>query len=290
VPIALPLLGGFALGLVMRRRWQRHFPTAFRVNTGAGLAVLAFLAGWSFQGGRGGVAVLGLLLAAQVGAVTLGAWLFRDHVDGPLLSFSLYGNAGFWSVPVTAAVFGARSAVVIATYDMLTAPRVAAAVRFMRARAPVRQRARTGLVDYAPTAAAVAGLGLGRVHGAPGAIPLAVVALSTTLSAIAALLLGLAWPRGGWLGGPERRLVVRVLGVHLTLVPAVLVAASLAGVAVPDGAWILALGPLPIASLSFARLYGYSARVAACGLAVSMGTATGLLPLAAWLGHRLPAA
>jgi hypothetical protein len=68
----------------------------------------------------------------------------------------------------------------------------------------------------------------------------------------------------------------------------VLLAAALAGVPVPDAAWVLALGPLPVASLSFARVYGYSSRVAACGLAVSLPLAAALLPLAAWLGHHGP--
>ncbi len=40
-----PILGGFALGLAVPRAWQHHFAFAFRLNTGAGLAVLAFLAG-----------------------------------------------------------------------------------------------------------------------------------------------------------------------------------------------------------------------------------------------------
>jgi hypothetical protein len=277
------------VGLAVRGLWQRHFALVFRLNTAAGLALLAFLAGWSFQAGAGGVVALGVILAAQVTAVAAGAWAFRRHADAPLLSFALYGNPSFWAVPVTAVLFSPRAAVVIATYDMLTQPRVAAALRFMRRRAPVPQAARTGLVDYAPTACAVTGLAFGQLQPAPGVVPQVVVVLGTVLAALGAMLLGLGWPRGGWLGAAERRLVVRLLALHLTLFPALLLLAALAGVDVPDGAWVLALGPVPLSMLAFARLYGYSSRLAACALSVSMAIAVALLPLAVWLAHRLPA-
>jgi hypothetical protein len=106
--------------------------------------------------------------------------------------------------------------------------------------------------------AAAAALALGAVVAPPAALPIAVVALSTALAAVGAIVLGVARPRGGWVSGVERGPVVRVLAAHLTIVPAVLVAAAPAGLHVPDGAWVLALGPLPVASVSFAHLYGYS--------------------------------
>jgi predicted permease len=280
------MLAGFALGLAVRGRLQRHFATVFRITTAAGVAVVAFLAGWSFEGHAEGIVALGVLLGAQVAVVSLGAWLFRASRDGPLLSFALYGNPGFWSVPITGAIFGARAAVVLAAYDMLTQPRVMAALRFMRARAPTPQRARTGLVDYSPTVAAMAGLALGRTAVAPQAVADAVVALASAMSVVGALLVGVAWPTGRWLAVPERRVAVRLLALHLTFVPAVLLMASLAGVHIPAGAWVLALGPLPVSSLSLARLFGYSARLAACALAISMASAVALLPAATWLGHR----
>ena len=59
-----------------------------------------------------------------------------------------------------------------------------------------------------------------------------------------------------------------------------LAAATLLGVDLPGAVWLLALGPLPISLVSFARLYGYSARVAATGFALSIGAALVLLPLA----------
>jgi hypothetical protein len=289
VAFTLPILGGFALGLAARRAWQRHFALVFRLNTAAGLAVLALLAGWSFDGGAGGLAVLGVILAAQLAAVVFGAWVFRRHADAPLLSFALYGNPSFWAVPVSAALFGPRAAVVIATYDMLTQPRVAGVVRFMRRRAPIPQAARTGLVDYAPTACAVAGLALGHVAPAPDVIAQIVVVLGTALAVVGAMLLGLGWPQGGWLGRPERTIVGRLLAVHLTVVPALLGLAAVAGVDVPAAAWILALGPVPLSMLSFARLYGYSSRLAACALATSMAVALALLPVAVWVAHRIGA-
>jgi predicted permease len=251
--------------------------------------VLALLAGWSFDGSPGGIVALAVLLAAQLTAVGAGALLFRRHDEGPLMSFSLYGNPGFWSVPVTAAVFGSRAAVVIATYDLLTQPRVVLGMRLMRARAPTPQRARTAAVDYSPTVAAVSGLLLGRVVAAPPAVPEAVVILGTVMSGVGAVMLGLAWPCERWIRRGECRLVGRVLAVHLTVVPGALLGASLIGVGIPDGAWILALGPLPISSLALARVFGFSPRLAACGISISMGVAAALIPLAAFLAQRLPA-
>ena len=43
---------------------------------------------------------------------------------------------------------------------------------------------------------------------------------------------------------------------------------------------VLALGPIPTSVVSFARVYGYSPRTAATGLAISIGAAIALLPLA----------
>jgi hypothetical protein len=72
--------------------------------------------------------------------------------------------------------------------------------------------------------------------------------------------------------------------VHLTIVPAVLGAATLAGIDFPPAVWILALGPIPTSVVSFARVYGYSPRTAATGLAISISVAIALLPLALVLG------
>ena len=286
MPAVLPILGGFALGLAARRHLQRHFALAFRANAALGVGLVAFLAGWSFQWDGGALPGLGVLLLAQVTAVLLGAWLFRRRQDGPLLAFSLYGNPGFWSVPVAAATLGARAAVVVAAYDMLTQPRLAITQRLMRARAPIAQRGRTALADYAPMTLATAGLLLGRVVPAPAVVPQVVVLLATALAVLGAVLLGVAWPERAWQARPKFGLLGRTLALHLAFVPAVLVGATLAGVHVPAGAWILALGPLPVSTLSFARLYGYSARLAACGVAVSLGIAVALLPLAVWLARH----
>ncbi len=286
--IVAPILGGFVLGLAFRARLQRHVAVLSRTTTALGVAVLALLAGWGFTGGGWGPGAVALVLGAQLAAVGAAARLFRAHRDGPLLAFLLYGNPGFWSVPVTAALFGPRAAVGVAAYDLLTSPRLAVGLRLLRTRARVPQSTRTALVDYAPMSAAVAGLALGAVVAPPAALPVAVVALSTVLAVVGAVVLGVAWPAGGWRPHAERGLVARVLAVHLTVVPAVLLAGALAGVAVPDGAWVLALGPLPVASVSFARVYGYSPRLASGALTASMALAAALLPVAWWLAQRGP--
>jgi hypothetical protein len=289
VSVVLPLLGGFSLGLAVRRRFQAHFATAFRANTALGVALVAFLAGWSWHGGAGSIAGLAVLLAAQIAVVLLGARLFAHHDDGPLLTFAFYGNIGFWAVPVAAATLGTRAAVVMAAYDMLTQPRLAIAVRLMRSRAPISQPSGTALVDYAPMCAAVAGLLFGRLVPVPPAVPEAVVVLATVLAAVGATLLGIAWPRPPLRARLRAGLIARAMALHLAFVPAILLAATLAGVHVPAGAWLLAFGPLPLSLLSFARLYGYSTRLAACAFGASMVVAVALLPLAIWLGHHPPA-
>ncbi len=289
MPVALPILGAFALGLAARGRWDRHFPVLFRASTAGGVAAVAFLAGWGFTGTGAGLAPLAAILAAQMTAVAVGALAFRDRADGPLMAFQLYGNPGFWSVPVTALVLDARAALLVEANELLFQPRLAAGLRLLRGRAPRRQSPRTALADYSPMAAAAAGLALSLVAPAPGGVAGAVVALTTVMAAVGAVMLGLAWPRGGWLRAGEARLVARVLALHLTVVPALLLAVSAAGVAVPAGAWILALSPFPVASLSYARLYGYSTRLAACGLAISVPLAAALVPVAAWLAANAPA-
>lgn len=284
MPVALSLAGGFAVGLAFRAWLQRFFAVAFRTQFALGLGTLAVLAGWSFHGSVSAIAALGVLLVAQVSAVLLAAFLFRERRDGPLLAFGLYGNPTMWSLPIAAAAFGAREAVVLAAYDMLTMPRVALGVRLLRARAPVPQAARTALTDYAPMAGAVAGIVLGRFVAAPAGVADAVGVMGTVLGASGAVLLGVAWPRGRWFEGAGARLALRVLALHLTFVPAVIGAAALLGLAIPPALWVLVLGPFPMATLSFARLYGYSAAQAATGLAISMGVAVALLPLAIALG------
>src|SRR4051794_41914272 len=92
--------------------------------------------------------------------------MFRHRREGPMLAFGMFGNPTMWSLPIAAAGFGARAAVVLAAYDMLTQPRIAVGVRLLRRRAPIPQRAKTALTDYAPMAGAVGGVVLGGVVGA----------------------------------------------------------------------------------------------------------------------------
>jgi len=287
VSVALPLVGGFALGIAVRALLRAHFATAFRANLALGVGLLGLLAGWSFTGSAQSIAALGALLAAQLAAVLLAARLFGDGRNGPVLAYMLYGNPGFWAVPVAAATLGARPAVVLAAYDMLTQPRLAVGLRLLRARAPELPNPRTALTDYAPALAATAGLALGRVVPAPELVPHLVTALAVVLAAVGALLMGVAWPRRPWFGAVEAGVVVRALGLHLTVVPGALLAVSAAGLDVPPAAWLLALGPVPLSTLPFARLYGYSPRVAACGIALSVAAAVALLPLALGLAHHV---
>jgi hypothetical protein len=196
------------------------------------------------------------------------------------MAFGMFGNPTFWALPVVAATLGAKAAVVLVAYDMLTMPRIALGVRLMRGGAPIPQTSRTALTDYAPMVGAVAGLLLGRVVPAPEVVPDLVAGLGLFLSITGAVLVGVAWPHGRWTGRAELRGAARTLALHLSFVPAVLGVAALAGLAIPPGLWVLVLGPLPISTLSFARIYGYSGRHAATGLAVSVVVAVALLPLA----------
>ena len=281
--VALPLFGAFVVGLGSRRWLQRHFAVLFRAQFAVGMGVLAVLAGWSFDLSTRNVTALGVLLAAQVSAVVLAERLFRDRTDGPLLAFGMFGNPTFWSLPVAAVTLGAEAAVFVAAYDMLTQPRIALGVKLLRTRAPIKQSARTALADYAPTAGAVAGVLLGRAIEAPPAIATVVTGLGIAMSILGAILLGVAWPRE-WYGRCATQISLRGLALHLTFVPATLATATLLGLNLPPAAWILALGPLPLSIVSFARLYGYSTRLAATGLALSIAAALALLPLAVAVG------
>jgi predicted permease len=283
VAVALPLFGAFVLGLGIRRRIRRHFSLLFRLQFGIGLGTLAVLAGWSFDLTTRNVVAVGVLLAAQLAAVALAARLFGAGGDGPLLAFGMYGNPTFWSLPIAAATLGAHTAVFLAAYDMLTQPRIALGVKLLRDRAPVEQSARSALADYAPTAGAVAGVLLGRVVGAPADIPTVVTALGFAMAVMGAVLLGAAWPRQ-WAHRPSGAFAARGLALHFTVVPSLLGLATLLGADLPGSVWIFALGPLPISLVSFARLYGYTARTASTCLALSLALAAALLPVAVALG------
>jgi predicted permease len=185
---------------------------------------------------------------------------------------------------VAAVTLGPEAGVFIVAYDMLTQPRIALGVKLLRTRAPVEQSRRSALADYAPAAAAVAGLLFGLLVPAPPLIASIVTVLGIAMSLVAALLLGVAWPRE-WIGRCSTKLSLRSLALHLTFVPAVLGAATLLGLDLPGAAWILAFGPLPVSIVAFARLYGYSTRTAATGLALSVVLALALLPFALLLSH-----
>jgi hypothetical protein len=281
--VALPLFGAFVLGLGTRRWLRRHFNVIFRTQVALGMGVLAVLAGWSFELNLRNVGAAGVLLFAQVGAVTLAATLFRARKDGPLLAFCMYGNPTFWSLPVAAATLGPHAGVFIVAYDMLTQPRIAIGVKLLRSRAPTTPSARSALADYAPTVGAVSGLLLGRVLDAPEATATVVTVLGVAMSLLGTLLLGVAWPRD-WIGRSSARLSLRGLALHLSFVPSVLAIVTLLGMSLPGAAWILAFGPLPVSVVAFARLYGYSTRTAATAFALSVAVALALLPVAVALG------
>lgn len=276
---ALSLFGAFLVGLGTRRRLQPYVSLLVRAQLAGGIGVLAVLSGWSFQVSGGSVGAILVLLAAQLFSVATASWLFRNSPDGPLVAFGMYGNPTFWSLPIATATLGAHAAVFLVAFDMLTQPRIAIAIRLLRMKAPIAQRSQTALADYAPTIGAVSGLLLGRVVPAPDAIATVVAGLGIVMAFVGAMLLGVAWPRQ-WVGRAQTTLALRGLALHFTLVPGFLALATLAGASLPGVVWILALGPLPLSVVSFAQVYGYSARTAASGLAISIAAALVLAPLA----------
>lgn len=280
---ALPLFGAFVLGLGSRRWLLAHISLLFRLQLGAGIGLLSVLAGWSFDISVRNLAALAVLLAAQLTAFAVATRLFRRRTDGPLLAFWTVGNPTFWTAPVATATLGAEAAVFIIAYDMLTQARIALMVRFLRAGAPKPQSARTAIADYAPTIGALTGLVIGLLVPAPDVVDHLVAGLGIAMALVGFLLLGVSWPTR-WIGRPQVAMTARTLVVHLTVVPALLGLATLAGVELPPAVWILALGPIPTSVVSFARVYGYSPRTAATGLAISIGAAIALLPLALMLG------
>jgi hypothetical protein len=284
VTVALPLFGAFVLGLGSRRWLQQHIALLVRIQLAGGIGALAVLAGWSFDLSVRNLTAVGVLLAAQLTALTVAARIFRRRTDHALIAFWMFGNPSYWTAPVAVATLGAKAAVFIVAYDMLTQPRIAAGIRLLRRHARLPQARSTALADYAPTIGAFAGLALGRLVPAPDAIATVVAGLAIVMSAVGALLLGVAWPKR-WIGRPQVAFSVRGLALHLTLVPAVLAVATLAGVDLPGATWLLALGPIPLSVVSFAQLYGYSPRTAATGLVLSLAAATALLPIALTLAR-----
>jgi len=266
------------MGLSARRWLQRHITLLFRLQLAGGIGVLSVLAGWSFDLNVRNVGAIGVLLAAQLLSVSVAARLFRRRTDGPLISFWMYGNPTFWTAPVAAAALGAEAAVFVIAYDMLTQARIALGVRYLRRRAPKSQARGTALADYAPTYGALGGLLLGLVLPAPDSVDTVVAALGIVMAAFGAMLVGVAWPKR-WIGTPQVAITLRGLALHWTVVAGVLAAATAAGVEMPGAVWILALGPIPTSVVSFARLYGYSPRTAATGLALSVAGAIALLPI-----------
>jgi len=125
----------------------------------------------------------------------------------------------------------------------------------------------------------VSGLRVGLVLPAPDVVDTIVAALGIVMAGVGFLLLGVSWPRGRWSGKPQLLMALRALALHLTIVPAILAAATLAGVDLPGAVWLLALGPVPTSVVSFAQVYGYSPKTAATGLAISIAVAIALLPL-----------
>jgi hypothetical protein len=279
VTAAIPLFGAFLAGLGTRRWLQQHITLLFRLQLAGGIGLLSVLAGWSFDISVRNVAAIGVLLAAQLTSVAVAARLFRGRTDGALFSFWMFGNPTFWTAPVAAAALGAEAAVFVIAYDMLTQARIAVGVRYMRAKAPKTQSARTALADYAPTIAAMSGLALGLVFPAPDFVDSVVAGLGIVMAGVGFLLLGVSWPRNRWTGVPQAAMTVRALALHYTLAPALLGLATLAGVDLPGAVWLLVFGPIPTSVVSFSQVYGYSPRTAATGLAMSIGLAIALLPL-----------
>jgi hypothetical protein len=284
VTVALPLFGAFVVGLGARRWLQRHIALLVRAQLAGGIGALAVLSGWSFELNVRNLTAIAVLLGGQLTALTVASRIFRRRTDHALIAFWMFGNPSFWTAPVAVATLGAKAAVFIVAYDMLTQPRIALGVRLLRRHARVPQARGTALADYAPTIGAFAGLLLGRFATAPDLVATLVAGLAVAMSAVGALLLGVAWPKR-WIGRPQVAISARGLALHLTLVPAILAIATLAGVDLPGAAWLLALGPIPLSVVSFAQLYGYSPRTAATALALSLAAAVALLPLALTLAH-----
>jgi hypothetical protein len=278
VVAALPLFGAFVIGLGARRWLLAHISVLFRLQLGVGIGLLSVLAGWSFEVSVRNVSAMAILLGAQLTSFAVATRLFRRRTDGPLLAFWTVGNPTFWTAPVATATLGAEAAVFIIAYDMLTQARIALMVRFLRAGAPKEQSARTAIADYAPTIGALTGLLVGLLLPAPDVVDQLVAGLGITMAFTGFLLLGVSWPKR-WIGAPQVAMTGRALAVHLTIVPALLGLATLAGADLPPAVWLLALGPIPTSVVSFAQVYGYSPKTAATGLAISISVAIALLPI-----------
>ncbi len=108
IAVLAPMVTAFGVGLAARRRLQPHFARLFGTHFTLGVGILAFFAGWSFVPSTENLIALVVLLGAQLSPVGSTAAVFRAREDGPLLAFAMFGNPGFWTMPVATVALGPR--------------------------------------------------------------------------------------------------------------------------------------------------------------------------------------
>ncbi len=283
IAIAVAAVGLLA-GLWLRPRVGERYSSLFRAQIVTIVVPLSVIGGWSLRPTIETGAALLLVLTGEMLGVGL-ARVSARHGHHPRFFAAAAGiNSSYWALPAALALFGPAAATFTVLFDSLLAPvRNSLYVWMLRSSSPTEQYSRTALVDYSRTLAAAAGLTLLALLGNPGgwsatAIEALGYAAAVTGFALLALALPRQIPRQSW------REALSVLPLRFIPTTAVLGVAALAGLALPSGAWVLALAPCWFAYLGWARLYGHQGEFAAAAILISLPVAAALLPLVSLLG------
>jgi hypothetical protein len=274
--LLLPL--GAIIGLAVRGHVTDR---AFRLVYRRVLVVLALvrgcLAGWVFQGTLHMIGVIAVVAGSELlCARVLGAVGPPGH--RPVAGFAGHSNTTYWSLPVATLLFGSAGVAFVTVYEMLTAPRVAPAIRRLQRHAPAATTTGQRSTDLSPVVAALVGLGARAVVTPSSWAATMLLPLAVAVGAIGAVSFGLSIPTGG----PVRRHLARawaVVAARALLLPAPLLVLALLGLYVPAVAWVVVTGLAPFNTVILARLYGYDTAfgITVIGLSVIATALTALV-------------
>jgi len=164
---------GVGVAFAITRRgtpdWWRHFIRAQLLVAGSTLSVVA---GWRFRAGTQLLEAIGIALACYVVTALAVVWRHEGHErrslgDCVLGAWSANANTAYWMTPMTTLLVGPAGTVISVLSDQLLMPLSVWWVSRLRRDAPIPQRARTSVFDYAGPVGFAAGLCLRAVHAPP---------------------------------------------------------------------------------------------------------------------------
>lgn len=275
----LPELAGLALGIALRRRTVNVLRYLIRGQTLLLVMPLSLLGGLVFQFKPVSVISMATLIGAEsLGIIAGSYWYRRRHGEIGIAHVASSPNSGLWNIPIAAAFLQPASIIYLAVFDVVSAPRNLLLIGTMRRNAPQRQRASSGLIDFAPPFFLSLGLGIQWLVGRP-ALGGVLIGTSFVNVGIGMLLIGLSAP----LEWPVLREDIHVLPpaflLRWLLPLSSLFALVACGIHPPTVAWLLAISPAFWSQLSYSALYGYSRRQALLIVIATALVSLTMLPL-----------